>query len=223
MGFERHNFYREVHKGIRALLGSLVEQAGRTDFQDAGEVADLRRATIEGFAILEEHARNETRFVAPLVRAHASGIGEDLADDHEDQARRMVGLVAQLQTVDPSSPSAAATGHAFAVGLSRFVGELLVHMADEEERALPALWAAVDDTALQRMHQELLASLSPDEKAANLAWMLPAMNASERLAMLGHVRATAPPEAFRFLSGLARRVLSTADWEQLERRLAPAA
>jgi hypothetical protein len=223
MGFERYNFYRDVHKGIRALLGSLVGQAGRTDFQDVGEIADLRRATVEGFALLEEHARKETRFVAPLLRAHASDVGDDLADDHEEQARRMAGLLAQLEAVDPSSPSAAATGHAFVVGLSRLAGELLVHMADEEERALPALWAAVDDAALQRVHQEILASLSPDERTANVAWMLPAMNASERLAMVAHVRATAPPQAFAFFTGLARRVLSAPDWERLERHLAPAA
>jgi hypothetical protein len=65
-------------------------------------------------------------------------------------------------------------------------------MADEEERALPALWAAMDDAALQRTHQELIASLGPDEMARGIGLMLPAMNVSERLAMLARVRATDP-------------------------------
>jgi len=222
MGFERYNFYREVHKGIRALVGSLVEQAGRTDFQDGGEVANLRRATAETFEILEEHARHEARFVAPLIRAHAREVGRVIDGDHEDQARVMAGLVAGLEAVDATDPSAAAKGHAFVVALSRLAGELLVHMADEEERALPALWAGVDDACLQRTHQELLASLAPDEMARSLGWMLPAMNASERLAMVTRVRGTAPPEAFRSLMGLARRVLPPAAWEGLERQLAAA-
>jgi len=222
MGIGRHNFYREVHKGIRALLGTLVEQAGRTDFQDASEVAKLRRAVDEGFDILEGHARHETRFVAPLLRAHAQEAGLALDDDHEEQTRAIAGLRARLEAVDASDPSAAASGHAFVVALSRFAGELLVHMADEEERALPALWAAVDDSALLRTHQELLASLSPDEMAQSLTLMLPAMNGSERLAMVAQARASAPPEAFRTLMGLARRVLTAAAWERLEGRLAAA-
>jgi hypothetical protein len=222
MGIERHNFYREVHKGIRAVLGSLVEQAGRTDFENADEVADLRRATAEGFEILEGHARHETRFVAPLLRTHAREAGEALDGDHEEQSELMVGLLARLEVVDPADPSSAANGHAFVVALSRFVGDLLVHMADEEERALPALWAAVDDSILQRTHEELLASLSPAEMARSLTWMLPAMNASERLEMVARARASAPPEAFQSLMGLARRVLAAADWEQLEGRLAAA-
>jgi hypothetical protein len=222
MGFERYNFYREVHKGIRALLGSLVEQAGRTDFRNGGEVADLRRATAEAFGLLEEHARVEARFVAPLLRAHAPEVGEALDGDHEDQKRVMAGLVAGLEAVDAADPSAAARGHAFVVALSRFAGELLVHMADEEERALPGLWTGLDDASLQRMHQELLASLPPDEMTRNLTWMLPAMNATERLDMVTRARATAPPEAFRSLMGLARRVLPPAAWKRLEGRLAAA-
>jgi len=222
MGNGRHNFYREVHKGIRALLGSLVEQAGRTDFQDRGEVAELRRAAVEAFEILEGHARHETRFVAPLLRAHAREAGATLDGDHEEQTKTMADLLAALDAVDATDPSAATNGHVFVVKLSRFVGELLVHMADEEERALPALWAAVDDSVLLRTHQELLASLTPDEMARNLSLMLPAMNASERLEMVARARATAPPEAFRSLVGLARRVLGAADWERLEGRLAAA-
>jgi hypothetical protein len=134
----------------------------------------------------------------------------------------MAGLLAALEAVDAADPSAAAQGHAFVVALSRLSGELLVHMADEEERGLPGLWAAMDDASLQRMHQELLASLPPEKMARYLTWMLPAMSATERLEMVTRARATAPPEAFRFLTGLARRVLPPAAWERLERRLAAA-
>jgi hypothetical protein len=222
MSAGRHNFYREVHKGIRAALGSLVDAAGRTDFQDGSEVESLRTATADCFETLEAHARHETRFVTPLLRAHAGEVGKELDGDHDDQTRTVARLVARLEAIDPLSPAAAAEGHGFVVALSRFVGELLVHMADEEERALPALWAAMDDAALQRMHQELIASLPPDAMARDLALMFPAMNASERVAMLTRMRATAPPEAYRFVSGLARRVLSPRDWERLEGRLAAA-
>jgi hypothetical protein len=135
----------------------------------------------------------------------------------------MAELGEQLEEAAAAGPLATGKGHAFVVALSRFVGEILVHMADEEEQALPSLWAVLDDAALQRTHQQLVASLGPDEMARDLAWMLPAMNDAERFGMVARVRATAPPEAFQSLSALARRVLSPSDWERLERSLAAAA
>jgi hypothetical protein len=52
--------------------------------------------------------------------------------------------------------------------------------------------------------------------------MLPAMNASERLAMVTQARESTPPEAFGSMMGLARRVLAPSDWQRLEGRLAAA-
>ena len=85
------------------------------------------------------------------------------------------------------------------VALSRFQGELLLHMADEEESAQPALWAALDDASPSwaHVHGAMVASIPPPEKAQALAWMLPAMNAPDRAALLRNpLRASAPAAAF---------------------------
>jgi len=97
---------------------------------------------------------------------------------------------------------------------------MLVHMADEEERLMPALWEAFDDGALLALHQAIVASVTPAEQLALLPFLLPALNAPERAELVAGVRATAPPQAFDGLQALARRVLSPADWERLEQALA---
>jgi hypothetical protein len=70
------------------------------------------------------------------------------------------------------------------------------------------------------MHQSIVSSIPPDEMAASLALMLPAMNIDDRTELLGGIRATAPAEAFEGVWGLAASVLTAADHEALAARLA---
>ncbi len=223
MSGERHNFYKEIHKGIRALAHSVSEQAGRTDFGDAAEVAALREAVERAFAAFESHAAHETGFVTPVLRECAPEAAAESDAEHRAQEGRLRDLRAALALAAGAGERAAALGHAFVVDLSRFVGEMLVHMADEEERLMPALQAALDDAALVGIHQAILANLTPEEKAQSVSWMLPALNPPERAEMLAGIRAVAPPAAFAAMAELARRVLPPADWTRLERSLAVAA
>jgi hypothetical protein len=223
MDGERLNIYKQVHKGIRALAHSVVDQAGRTDFREVGEVAALREAVERAFAVFESHSAHETAFITPVLRVCAPSEAADSDADHRAQELRLRDLRAALLLAAGAGEQAPAFGHAFVVGLSRFVGEMLVHMADEEERLMPTLQAAFDDAALQRIQQAIMASLPPEEKARALAWMLPALSAPEQADLLAGIRAAAPPAAFAAISDVARRVLSAAEWSRLKRRLAVAA
>jgi hypothetical protein len=220
MGREPYNLYREVHKGIRAVALDLVEQSGRTDFAEQGEIAALRGATQKAFAIFESHAAHETEFITPVLRVCAPALAADSDADHRAQELRLRDLARALEMTAGAGESAPAMGHAFVVGLSRFVGEMLVHMADEEERIMPALRAAFDEDALRRLHEALLASIPPQDRAGVLSWMLPAMNAPERASLIAGLRAGLPIEAFEAVSGVARRALGPLDWDRLEATLA---
>ena len=165
MSGQRFSFYKQVHKGIRAVAHAMVERAQRTDFAQPRQVEELSRAVEEAFAIFEGHAAKETEFMTPVLRVCAPSLAADSDAEHREQELRLRDLRRALQAAARGGPSAPALGHAFVVGLSRFEGEMLVHMADEEERLMPALWAAFDDEALVRIHQALLASIAPAEKA----------------------------------------------------------
>jgi hypothetical protein len=223
MSRERQNLYREIHKGIRAVAHGLVEEAGRTDFGNADEVRTLRGTAEKAFAVFASHAEHETAFVTPLLRAAAPAVAADSEAEHQEQEVRLRDLRRALDLAAGAGEAAPGLGHAFVVALSRFVGEMLVHMADEEERLMPALRAAFDDGALEYVHRALLASIPPAEKISLLAWMLPALNAPERAALLGGLHAGLPAEAFEAVTGVARQVLAPSDWSRLERSLAVAA
>lgn len=216
MQTERPSFYRDVHKGIRALLSALVDRAARTDFADPASVGRLRSEAIDAFAMLEAHAHHENAFVGPLLRAHAPEIAARLEGEHHEHEERVRDLLALLSGEERASIPGWTRGHAFCVALTRFVGELYTHMADEEEQSMPALWAALDDAEIEGAHVALVSSIAPAEMMAFLRWMLPSIRHVDRVGMLSGMRASAPPEAFAAVMELARGVLSPADREALE-------
>ena len=69
------------------------------------------------------------------------------------------------------------------------------------------------------IHQAIIASIPPDQMAASLALMLPAMNNDDRTEMLGGMQAGAPPEVFAGVWSLAGSVLEARDVAVLARRL----
>jgi hypothetical protein len=150
-------------------------------------------------------------------------VAADCEADHRAQELRLRDLRTSLARAAASGPMAPALGHAFVLGLSRFHGELLVHMADEEDRLMPALWATFDDEALRRVHQALLESLSPTAKLASVRLMLPALAAAERAELLASVRDSVPPAAFEAIAQVAREVLPREEWARLESELSLAA
>jgi hypothetical protein len=219
MTADRYTFYRDIHKGIRALLSSLVERAGQTDYTNPRQVSALKQAVDEGFFLLKAHAHHEETFIEPLVRAASPAVGRALDAAHEEQEGRFPQLRSLLTEASAAGPSADRLGHAFTVALSRFAGEMLVHMADEEERAMPALQAAMTDRQLMDVEQALVASVPPDKMARYLAWMLPAMSSPHRAGMLAEARKTAPPEVFEGLLAVAGQVLSFEQMQELYLRL----
>jgi hypothetical protein len=192
----RFNLYRDAHKGLRLMLSELVERAGRTDFGSAQELARLRVEVQTGFALLKAHARLEEAFVGPLLALHCARVADAIEIDHEEQEAKLLELACVLTGIDPARSDALTRGHDFCVRLSRVVGELLVHMSDEEERAMPALWRKLSDESLARVSASLVASIAPEERAVSLKWMLRALNRPERLLLLRRMREALPGGAF---------------------------
>lgn len=142
---------------------------------------------------------------------YAPELARRIAATHAEQEQELPEL---LEMIDRGA------GHNFVLELARIAGELLVHMTEEEEVLMPALWAAMSDAEILAVHERLVASIPPNEMAFALSWMLPSMNAPERATLLGGIRATAPPEVFGFVRGLAKSVLSAEEDAVLEARLA---
>lgn len=220
---ERHSLYREIHKGLRALLADLVERAGTTDFRDAASLATLKEAVHDGFQLLESHAHHEDTFIGPELERRLPELARRIGQAHASHEPEIESLVALMDAIEPSRPDAPARGHLFVVALSKFAAELNLHMAEEEEIVMPALWSVATDEELQEIEHRLIASIPPDKMTRYLRWMIPAMNTPERVGMLGSMKSGAPAEVFAGVRELARSVLSPADDAALSSGLASVA
>jgi len=219
----RHSLYKEIHKGLRSLLLALVETAGRTDFRDETSLGSLRAAVRSGFLLLESHAHHENTFIGPELDRRLPDLGRSVSAAHDSHGPEMTRLLAMLDSISTADEAAAPRGHAFVVSLSKLAAELTLHMAEEEELVMPALWEVATDAEIAEIEQRLVASIPPEEMDSYLRWMIPAMNTPERVGMLSGMRAGAPKEVFEGVRSLARSVLSPTDDEALTTGLADVA
>jgi hypothetical protein len=208
--------YRGPHKALRTALGQLLASAGRTDF---GDLASIERFRVELEAVVQlltTHARIEVQYIDPLLGAHAPDAASAIQHDHVELERELhrVGgglhAIDEMLGVDGDGDRAAAReqGHAFYLALSRYVADYLLHIANEEEHAMPALRRSVDDATLGEALARARASIDPVEAAKTTALILASMSHPERVALLS---AAGSAE----LRTIARLALREEDWRAL--------
>jgi len=205
----RYNMYRDAHKGLRLLLSELVERAGRTDYASRAELARLREEAQAAFGLLMSHAQHEHAFYGALLEQHCPGLAAAMEADHDDHESDLIDLACLLSDIDAEAPDASIRGHDFGLRLARAVAALFVHMSDEEQQVLPALWQKLSDAALQAVNARLIASIAASERPAWLRLMLRALSHPERLALLGRMREAMIPAAFEAALAAASLGLGT--------------
>jgi len=193
--------YRTAHKAIRAALGRLLESAGRTDFGDPASI-DRFRAELEAVCeLLGTHARIEVQFLDGLLGSHEPTHASHIQHQHADLERQLHSVTSGLHRIDEAlgpdcdgdRDDAREDGHAFYLALSRFVASYLIHIADEEELALPALRRHVDDATLRDTLARAAATVLPEEAARTAALVFASITPPERIALLGLVRIADAP------------------------------
>jgi hypothetical protein len=212
--------YRDVHKGIRAVLFSVTSEAGRIDPAD-DEARAVFAAHVDSAAdLLEAHAGHEDRFVQPALEDHVRALAVEIAQAHTSIAARVTGLRAAAGAVAGAAPGTERSRlHQLYLDFALFTATYLEHQEMEERIVTPALVAAIGNDELRRIDEALVASIPPEVLAAGLAVMLPAMNIDDRTEMLGGMQAAAPPEVFAGVWALAQSVLDGCDTRALADRL----
>ncbi len=193
MSSHRIDFYTKVHKGLRAGLFRLSQQAARIDYREpqalGAFVAELRAL----LARLSAHARHEAEFIHPLL---AEKLGQTFDVDHASLELEQARLVREAERL-PGTPPAerAEAGLRVYRGLNGFIARYLAHL-EEEESVMPRLWERCTDAELGGVIARFAASRSADEALADIGWMLPALSAVERAELLaGLVSARRGPAA----------------------------
>lgn len=172
--------YRLAHKGLRMLLGRLLEVAGRTDFADASALERLREQSMDAVDVLRTHTRIEVLFIDTYLVGPCGDT--DLQREHTELEAQMFGLVRTLGDLASIgvAAEARARGHAFYLALSRFVARYLVHMAEEETNALALLHRNVEDATLREVLVAARSAIHEKDRGKSRSAILDAIAPHER-------------------------------------------
>lgn len=214
----RRDLYAGIHKALRLFMTRTLTTLGSTDPARADEVDAALEMLSRLLDLCELHLRDEDTFMHPALERARPGSSAQAGSDHQHHAR----TTADLRDLAAAVAGSCAAGREAALhrlyhAVALFVAENLQHMHVEETAHNAVLWAAYSDAELEALEHALVASIPPDAMMDALHWFLPALNASERAAMLAGMRQGMPPEAFEGVLGIARRTLPVSDYARLLR------
>lgn len=220
----RFDAYLPIHKGLRAFMCQLLPEVGRMDTDDEASVADTLANLRVLLRLCEGHMEKEDKIVHPFLEARVPTASAHVQGEHASHRVSLDILADQAELVARTQGQARARA---ALRLYRLlalmVGENFVHMHQEETELNAALWGSFSDEELRGLEARIVATLSPEESALALRWILPALTPAERLAFLLPMRDHAPAAALEGVLSLIRPHLSPADMHKLEQGLRRAA
>ncbi len=219
-GVGRVDLYGSIHKALRMMMCDTLVALGRVDTNDDRDVVRCVQRVFELLEVCHAHLSHENRFVHPAMHARAQGSSDAAARDHVGHERHIVQLSRMAGAlVKSDAPQRGQQLTGLYRALSLFVAENFQHMAEEETRHNPVLWAHYSDAELMDLHNELVASIAPPEMLATMRWMVPACNPSERAEMLSGMQAQAPRAAFEAVLDTVRPHLDDREWASLAQAL----
>ena len=200
-----HDLYKDIHKAIRAELFGVTLSAGSLDPR-AGDARGALAGRIGALVhVLVSHAEHEDAHMQDLLVAHVPRLAHRIEEEHVALDSRMLDLTTLAATAAEARDGEPARRelHALYLELASFSGDYLAHQDVEERLVMPALSAAVPLEVLLARHDAIVSSIPPQEMAASLAIMLPAMNAADRDDLFAGMAATAPPDVVAGVRALA--------------------
>ena len=215
------DLYGPVHKGLRREMCGLLTRMSSVSFADAAQTQEILGDLRHVLDLCTHHLKHENNFFHVALEERAKGASAQKAQEHAEHEKEIAELQGLAQSLEKASgPERLAHGRKLYLYFSKFVGENLVHMAEEELQMQPQLDEKYTGEELMALEGRLLASIAPDVMMAFMRGMIPAMNRDERAGMLGGMKMGAPPEAFNaVLQVAAKPNLSEADWKDLTQRL----
>jgi hypothetical protein len=212
----RLDLYRLIHKGLRAYMCDTLAMLGRTDFADA----EARKVTLTQVRALllfcRNHLKHENEHVHRAIELREPHGTDHIRDEHMAHERSIAELEAMVAEIEAATGAARETAglhlyHQFGI----FLAENFVHMLAEERDLNTILWRHFSDGKLVAIHQNILASLTPEESFEAMRWMIPATSPEERLQLLRGARSGMPAEAFAGMLGALKPLLSESDRTKL--------
>ncbi|MBS1183784.1 MAG: hypothetical protein H6Q99_3664 [Proteobacteria bacterium] len=206
----RYDLYGLVHKGLRRMQCHVLPRLGANDFADADTTGKLLADMKRLLSMAAAHVEHEDSEIHVALQRYS--VSTDLVDTQHDDHRATFKLLEEkIAAVEDAQPSGRAeAGRALYLAFAAYVADDFAHMHEEETVIAPILWTHFSDAELHQMEMRIIASMPPEENMAFMRVMLPAMNPSERKALVGGMLQTMPPEVFHAALEFAIRPSLTA-------------
>lgn len=211
--------YRHIHKALRALMFRTLQQAATLDAADAADRTTLVAAVDELLQVCSEHLGHENSHFHAALRERAPRAVLAFDDDHQGHELSIAALRTQLASVAAGGAAVRGEAYALYLALTRFVGENLEHMADEETRLTHAFWQHFSDAEIESIEHRLRATFSPEKSAYYARWMARGLDDVELAALAAGAQAAMPAEVFGGLFDLLRAELPAPRQARLARAL----
>lgn len=216
----RIQMFDTPHKALRLAFSQLLTLAGKTDFQNARDVACLQRMMREVFSMVYSHSHHEDDICFAALDARMPNATHHDRAEHVRLHTRLDELEAQVAHLLTHS-SDARQGRTLYGELCQLHAEMLQHFLEEERDTQPLFWAHMSDAEISAFEPQILAAMTPEMSRLWLRYILPSATHPERVGMLTGMREHAPEGVFEDTMTLARQVLNEAEFSALETTLAP--
>jgi hypothetical protein len=216
----RHDLYTGIHKGLRSFMAQTLVRLGRIDVADATDRDEALDQLEQLLCFCAVHLRHENTFIHTAIEARQPAGTTKVAEEHVEHGESIAALRAEAAALR-SAPEYAAAALALRLyrHLALFVAENLQHMHVEETAHNAVLWARYTDDELRAIHDEIVASIPPDQMLFAARWLIPAMSPVERVGMMAGMKAHAPAPAFEAVLATVRPHLTELEWAKLEKAL----
>ena len=183
----RDDLFTHIHKALRVALFDVTAMAGRTDWDDGGEVRELGAAWRSVLALLRAHTRHEDDHILRILDAHEPATAQPATEQHHDLDDLLDDLAERFDAVlaDPEP----AVGLELYRDLARFVAAYLPHLHDEETRVMARIWELCSDDELAATRAAFMADTTPEVMATSMEYLLRAVDGPTRDALLERVAA----------------------------------
>jgi hypothetical protein len=217
----RTDVYGRVHKALRKALFDLAYMAGRTDWQNREEVDDLARAAAGVMRFLRHHGHNEDTYSLPILLAKRPDLVIEDSAEHEAIEKEIDAMEAMIEGIDLITDpfQRRAEGERYYHRLLLFISDYLQHMHREETTTTALFHQHCTDEEINEGTRQILANTAPADMGYTLAYMVPAIDPRDRIALFSAMRPVAPPPAFAAACAIAERTLDAGEWATLRRAI----
>jgi len=210
----------KIHKGLRKALFELSCCAGKTDGLSDDDVISLAKLFNEVMRFVELHNRNEELYVLPLLVKKFSASSKRAEKEHFLIDKQIEFLKRNFNNLVSSSiKERKLKTEVFYHLLNDFISAFLQNMLNRELDTSKLLRENCSEDELNSSLKKFIKNTSPQDLMMMFRYILPALNRTEVVELITHIKQTAHQPAFNAVMVLAGSILSADEYDYLMENL----